>query len=198
VVEGVTLLPDEPFSIDANPFLDPVSGRAYLFFSKDFFDGRVGTGIAGVELGPDLRPIGEPVGLLRASADWQIYKRNRLWYGRLWKAWHTVEGSSVTFHEGRYWMFYSGGLWKGEDYGVGCAVADHPLGPYLEPKSGPVVLSGAKTGLLGPGHCSILAGTDGALRIVFHAWSTGFGRRQMYIESLQWTEAGPRVGRDMS
>ena len=122
---GAPVVPGEPFSIDAHPFRDPRSGGWYLFFVKDFFDGRVGSGIAAAPLADDMRRLAGPIHTVyRAAADWHLFARDREWYGRVWDAWHTVEGPSVVYRDGRYWLFYSGGLWKGPDYGVGVAVAD--------------------------------------------------------------------------
>jgi beta-xylosidase len=191
---GPLQMEEEPFSIDANPFLDPVSGDWCLFFSKDFFDEPVGTGIAAARLSSNMRQlVGRHETVLRASGDWQVYERDRFWYGKRWPKWHTVEGPCVVYREDRYWLLYSGGLWKGANYGVGCAVADSVLGPYHEPEPGPVVLK-AGAGLRGPGHNSVVQGPDGVTDyIVFHAWDDELTKRQMYVAPLRWTERGPRV-----
>src|SRR5215212_993817 len=101
---GRILLPDEGFCIDAHPFRDPRDGQWYLFFAKDFFDERVGTGIAVARLDSDLLRAATPSQpVLRANADWQIYERNRTLYNREWTAWHTVEGPCVIAHDDRYY-----------------------------------------------------------------------------------------------
>ncbi len=184
------LIPSEPFSIDADPHPD----EQILFFAKDFLDiDRPGTGIAAIRLRPDLlSAIGEAQPILTPSADWQIYERDRQWYGRTWAKWHTVEGPCVVKRQGRFWLFYSGGLWKGPDYGVGIAVADDILGPYSDPSGaeGPSILHSGH-GLNGPGHNSIVVGPDGEDYICFHAWDGDYQKRQMYIERLTWREDGP-------
>jgi GH43 family beta-xylosidase len=192
--QGKELLPHEPFTIDASPFRDPGSGEWYLFFAKDFFDsGFPGTGVAAAKLGEDLLATNDdPVTLLRPSADWQLFERDRNWYGRIWPAWFTVEGPFCVSRNDRYWLFFSGGLWKGQDYGVGIAVADDVLGPYTQVGEGPTVLK-SSPGLRGPGHNSIVAGPDGVDHICFHAWDEGYSKRQMYIEPLEWDEQGPRI-----
>lgn len=185
----------EPFSIDAHPFQDPIDDRWYLFFAKDFFDGRAGTGIAAAPLSNEMDSLAGPIKtILRASADWQIFARDRFWYGRRWDAWHTVEGPFVVFRQDRYWLFYSGGLWKGEDYGISYAVADNVLGPYEEGdvSSGPRLLKTSNS-LRGPGHCSLFIGPDGHDRIAFHAWDRRFERRQIHIAPLTWSASGPIV-----
>jgi beta-xylosidase len=190
------LFPDEPFSIDASPFRDPRDGKWYLFFAKDFFDERVGTGTAVVALGDDMMtPLAKPRVVVRATSDWQIFQRNRRWYDRDWPAWHTVEGPFVWSHEGRYYCFYSGGCWETPDYGVSYAVADHPLGPWRDEwsEAGPAVLRGVPGKVLGPGHNCVVLGPDGETPfIVYHAWDVARTARRMCIDPLVFTEKGPR------
>lgn len=194
VGDARTLLPEEPFSIDAHPFWDPMTDRWYLFFGKDFFGERAGTGIAAVELEEDMRTLASGVQtILEPSADWQIYERNRDWYGKTWPAWHTVEGPFVVHRRGRYWLFYSGGLWKGADYGVSFAVADSVLGPYLEPHpNGAPKLVLAGNGFHGAGHNSVFLGSDGDY-IAYHAWDAEFTARRMFIDRLEWGADGPAI-----
>lgn len=191
------VLPDEwGFCIDAHPFCDPRDGCWYLFFACDYFDGRAGTGIAVARLGADLEWVeGERVSVVRANHDWQIYQRDRPLYGRVWLAWHTVEGPCVVAHGGRYFCFYSGGNWQTENYGVSYAVADHPLGPWQHVvASGPTVLAQVPGRLIGPGHNCVTTSPDGREdRIVFHAWDRAHAARRMFVASLDWTDEGPRV-----
>lgn len=193
---GRDFFPREPFSIDASPFRDPRDGQWYLFFAKDYFDERVGTGTAVVPLADDMvTPLEEPRVVVRASSDWQIFQRNRRWYDREWTAWHTVEGPFVIEHEGRYYCLYSGGCWETPEYGVSYAVADHPLGPWCDEwsESGPVVLRGVPGKVLGPGHNSLVVGPDDAsLFIVYHAWDPERTARRMCIDPLVFTANGPR------
>jgi GH43 family beta-xylosidase len=193
---GIDFFPSEPFSIDASPFCDPRDGQWYLFFAKDFFDQRVGTGTAVVRLTDDmLSARGEVRTVVRASSDWQIFERNRHWYGRTWDAWHTVEGPFVVEHEGRYYCLYSGGRWETAEYGVSYVVADHPLGPWIDEwsREGPVVLRGVPGKVLGPGHNSVVGGPDGRSRfVVYHAWDPTRTARRMCIDPLVFTKDGPR------
>ena len=185
----------EAFCIDAHPFFDPGEGRWYLFFATDFFDGRVGTGTAAFVLGKDMcSAAGEARTVLRPWADWMIYQRDRRLYGRTWAAWHTLEGPWVWPHEGKYYCFYSGGNWQTAQYGVGCGVAEHPLGPWRDEWNGPgpSVLSGVAGKILGPGHASIAAGPEGREFIVYHAWDLAGRTRRMCIDPLVWTQGGPK------
>ena len=191
---GRLLLPGEGFTIDAHPFRDPKDGQWYLFFAKDFFDARPGTALAAVRLAEDMVSVEGPVTtVLRASADWQIFARNRENYGKQWDAWHTVEGAFVVVHAGRYYLLYSGGAWETEGYGVGCAVADDVLGPYTEPEPGPMVLRGIPGHVIGPGHNSVvLSPDDQTLFVAYHAWDVAHTARRLCLDPLLWTADGPR------
>jgi GH43 family beta-xylosidase len=191
---GIVLPESEGFCIDAHPFRDSRDACWYLFFAKDFFDLRAGTGIAVVPLRPDLlRAAGPSRPVIRANADWQIYERNRTLYGKQWAAWHTVEGPCVVEHDERYYCFYSGGNWQTHEYGVSFAVADHPLGPWRHASEvGPIVLR-EKTGEVpGPGHISHAVTPDGIEILVYHAWDPARRARRMCIDRLVWTPDGPR------
>ena len=178
------------FCIDAHPFQDPKDGKWYLFFGTDFFTDRVGTGTAAMPLADDMAsPDGDAVIVLRATADWHVYERNRPLYGQVWDAWHTVEGPFVWEHEGRYYCFYSGGNWQTPAYGVGYGVADTVLGPYRDEWNveGPSVLRGIEGKVHGPGHNSVTRGPDGRTAfIVYHAWDPGRTARRMFIDPLRW------------
>jgi beta-xylosidase len=194
---GHLLLPDHGFTIDPHPFCDPKTGQWYLFFATDYTaDEPYGTGLAVAPLADDLTTIAAPPTLVvRASQDWHVYERDRNYKGRVWGKWNTIEGPFVLFHENRYWCFYSGGRWSSNDYGVGFAVSDSPLGPWRDDMaaSGPVVLKAVPGRLIGPGHNSVTVAPDGrTLVIVYHAWDIDRTKRQMCIDRLRWTDDGPR------
>lgn len=189
---GRILTGDDPFTIDAHPFRD-VDGQWYLYYARDFLDGeRVGTALA-VDRLLDMETLeGSPRTVLRATADWQIFKRGREMYGGV-HDWHTLEGPFVVRREGRYYCLYSGGSWQTETYGVSFAVADSPVGPFTEPQGdGPLVLRTVPGRVLGPGHCSVLTGPGGQDYLVYHAWGPDGVARRMCIDRLEWTPGGPR------
>jgi GH43 family beta-xylosidase len=193
--EGVVLPETEGFCIDAHPFRDPRDGQWYLFFARDFFEERTGTGLAVAPLADHmLHPAGPARAVLRANADWQIYERKRPLYGRTWEAWHTVEGPCVVEHAGRYYCFYSGGNWQTHEYGVSYASAPHPLGPWEHAaEQGPVVLREVARQVLGPGHNSHVIAPDGSTELlVYHAWDAEKKARRMCLDPLVWTPHGPR------
>ncbi len=194
---GVVLTPDEPFSIDAHPFRDERDGRWYLYYCRDFLDlggdGRVGTGIVVDRLVSMTRLAGEPRTVARPHAEWQLYERQRRWYGRVWD-WYTLEGAFVRKHGGRYYCFYSGGAWREPNYGVSYVVGDHPLGPFAPEAGadGPTILRTRPGQAIGPGHASVVRAPDNARDyLVYHAWDPEHTMRLMRMDRLDWGEEGP-------
>lgn len=80
---------------------------------------------------------------------------------------HLIEGPWVTQQEGRYWMFYAGNDFGTPAYGIGVAVADHPLGPYVK-QTKPLLKT--RSNWWGPGHASVAPGLDGKPQLFFHAF----------------------------
>ncbi|NMR19446.1 glycoside hydrolase family 43 protein [Cellulomonas fimi] len=192
VDSGVDLTPDELFAIDPHPFRD-ADGTWYLFFARDELEGeRVGTMLAVDRLEGMTALAGEARTILRPDADWQVYQRARSMYGQVYD-WHTLEGPFVRRRDGRFYLFFSGGSWLNETYGVAWAEADHPLGPWERPAEPRRVLHSVEGRVIGPGHNSIVTGPDGQDRIVYHAWDRAQTMRRMFIERLRWTDGGPRV-----
>jgi arabinan endo-1,5-alpha-L-arabinosidase len=188
---GVDLTPDERFAIDPSPFRD-TDGTWYLFHARDVLDGpRVGTMLAVDVLETMTSLRGEPRTVLEPTDDWQLYERQREIHGGV-HDWHTLEGPFVVHHDGRYYCFYSGGSWLTEGYGMGYAVADHPLGPWRE-ESTPVRLIATVPGrVLGPGHACVVQGQGGDV-LVYHAWDVQMQARRMCIDPIRWGSDGPRV-----
>ena len=101
--------------------------------------------------------IGEPTIVLSNDLDWEG---------------HLIEGPWVTRQEGRYWLFYAGNDFCTPNYGIGVAVADHPLGPY-EKRPEPLLRS--TRSWWAPGHASVAPGLDGEPQLFFHAFFPGTG-----------------------
>ncbi|HXH52043.1 MAG TPA: glycoside hydrolase family 43 protein [Sphingomicrobium sp.] len=83
---------------------------------------------------------------------------------------HLIEGPFVTRQNDRYWMFYAGNDFSTPAYGIGVAVADHPLGPY-EKQGKPLLQSNREW--WAPGHASVAPGLDGRPQLFFHAFFPG-------------------------
>ena len=191
---------DEPFTIDAHPFLDD-DGCWYLFYSRDFLEAEpVGTGIVVDRLVDMTTLAGERTTVMRPHAEWHLYERDRRWYDRVGD-WYTVEGPFVRKHDGRYWCFYSGGAWKAENYGVSSAVADSPMGPYEPVVAADTadVLRTVPGKVVGPGHGSAAVAPDNVTEyLLYHAWDVEHTGRFLHTDRLVWDEGrpqspGPRV-----
>lgn len=190
-----------PFAIDPHPFRD-ADGQWYLFHARDFLTrndergrpARVGTAVVVSPL-VGMTALGASTWTVaRARHDWQRFAAQREMYGAV-HDWHTLEGPCVLRHDGRYFCLYSGGCWQDESYGVDYAVADSVHGPWSDEgtDAGPRVLRTLPGQLLGPGHCSVVAGPDGAsLRLAYHAWSPDRAARRLCVDELVFTSDGPR------
>ena len=85
---------------------------------------------------------------------------------------HLIEGPFCTRQDGRYWLFYAGNDFSTPSYGIGVAVADHPLGPYVK-QAEPLLKSTRQW--TAPGHASVAPGLDGEPQLFFHAFHPGAG-----------------------
>jgi hypothetical protein len=103
---------------------------------------------------------------------------------------HLIEGPFVTRQNGRYWLFYAGNDFSTPAYGIGVAVADHPLGPYF--KQGAPVLQSTRE-WIAPGHASVAPGLDGRPQLFFHAFHPGTGGYNAFRALLS---VGLEFGRD--
>lgn len=103
---------------------------------------------------------------------------------------HLIEGPWVTRQNGRYWLFYAGNDFGTPAYGIGVAVADHPLGSYVKQ---PEPLLRSTPSWWAPGHASVAEGPDGMPRLFFHAFFPGKGG---YNEFRALLTARLHFGRD--
>ena len=134
------------------------------------------TPIRAQRLAPDGESlVGEPTILLANDLDWEG---------------HLIEGPWLTRQQGRYWLFYAGNDFSTPAYGIGVAVADHPLGPYVK-QAKPLLKSGRSW--TAPGHASVAPGLDGEPQLFFHAFFPGEGGYNAFRAVLT---AGLRFGED--
>lgn len=122
--------------------------------------------------------IGEPQLLLQPDQEWEGLNGDYQWN----------EGPFVLKHEDKYYLMYSSNYFASEDYGVGYAVADNPLGPFKKAKENPILSKDLKNGISGPGHNSVTKGLDNkTLYAVYHTHTVPVvpsGDRQMNIDRL--------------
>lgn len=177
--------------IDPNPFIDPDTGKKYLYFSKDGYthwnedlqkdipESR----IYGVELAEDMMSIvGEPQLLLHPSQAWE-YKSHLLDGKRLWN-----EAPTMLKVGDVYYLMYSANLFLTGHYAVGYATSKSPLGPFEKYELNPVISSTAATEKAG--HNSVIISPDGSEYFTSYTllnqgrWSSRIGFRadgSMYV-----------------
>ena len=123
--------------------------------------------------------IGEDTVVLTNDLDWEG---------------HLIEGPFVTHQHGRYWLFYAGNDFSTPSYGIGVAVADHVLGPYVK-QAEPLLRSTREW--LAPGHASVAPGPDGQPQLFFHAFHPGTGGynafRALLTVGLKFSRDGVEV-----
>lgn len=175
------LLPDEaPFiksreyfppkihTIDADCFIDD-DGQAYLYWGSgwDFKDGVCAVG----KLNDDMCSFKEapvditPKGYFEAP---HVFKRG-----------------------GKYYLMYSDGVYKDDTYKVRYAMSDSPLGPFVEGKNSPILVSDTTRRVHGPGHNFTLRYKD-EMYIVYHKHEYPLynGSRQVCIDKMTFDKDG--------
>ena len=120
------------------------------------------TPIFAQRLSDDGELVGEATLVLANDLDWEG---------------HLIEGPWVTRQDGRYWLFYAGNDFGTPAYGIGVAVADHPLGPYVKQRA-PLLKTTSQW--WAPGHASVAPGLDGQPQLFFHAFFPGTGGYNMF------------------
>lgn len=167
----------EGFGIDNSLFIDD-DGKAYISFVRSVDGtGTLGNSIWVAELENDLKTI----------------KTETLTPGlHVTEAWENVwprvtEAPFIVKHAGKYYMTYSANSYESPLYGVGYAIADSPMGPWIKYEKNPVLQK--NDGLQGVGHSAMFTDKEGKLRIVFHAHfsNTSIHPRLMYVKDVTFT-----------
>lgn len=150
--------------IDPDPYIDPDTGKKYLYFVKD---GAIYTywnddlnkeiresHIYGVELSDDMLSVaGDPVLLLKPSQEWE-YKSHTLEGKKLWN-----EAPEILKNDGSYYLMYSANFFKSAHYNIGYAISGNPLGPFIKYEKNPVI--GSVGASKKAGHNSVILSPDG-------------------------------------
>lgn len=136
-------------SIDPSPFVD-TNGTLWLVWKSDLFDR-----IWSVPMTPDgLSPVGLPAVLLAPDQAWER---------------GVVEGPSMAYLAGRYYLFYSGGSWNGPGYAESYAVCAGPAGPCTKPSATPLLASHGD--IAGPGGGEVFTDGFGGAWLAYHAYT---------------------------
>ena len=200
--------------IDANVFQDE-DGKYYLYYSracyvhsveseiadwakeKSLYDEIEESWVYGIELAPDfMSTIGEPVLLLRPpvkmddqQAEWESRSVTSQEVNRRW-----TEGSTTFKYNGTYYITYSANHFAGENYAVGYATGNSPLGPFTKADNNPILQKNTPNGgdVTGTGHNSIIFSPDSSqLYIMYHGRTTQSGtQRVVFLDKMTIEENG--------
>lgn len=161
-------LPQEK-GIDSSIFIDD-DGRAYMFWVR-FTNGNA---IWVAEMSDDLHHV--KLETARHLLDAQEGTWEHL-MGRV------VEGPTVMKLGHKYYLTYSANDYRSQDYGVGLAVADNPMGPYERYEGNPILHR--HMGYYGTGHHALFRHRHRSY-IIYHAHhsATRIHQRQTLIAPL--------------
>jgi GH43 family beta-xylosidase len=175
-------------TIDGHVFFDE-DGRKYFYYARDcsenIVDGRHESHLYVTELDDDLISLkNDPVLITKPEQAWELHS------GPEW-LWN--EGPFVLKYDRKYYLMYSANFYKGRDYSVGYAVAEHPLGPFIKATHNPILFS-PNDAISGPGHNSVTTSPNGQeLFIVYHIHTdpkNASRNRQVCIDRMGFREDG--------
>ena len=141
----------EEKAIDGHFFADD-DGAVYLYYVRL----RDGNEIYAAKLNdaPDAIDEAHETFLCRAEEAWEL------------RDCKVTEGPFVLKHKGKYYLTYSANHTRSEDYAVGYAVSDSPLGPFKKYEGNPILHKNEYAN--GVGHHSFTYANDGGLLCVYH------------------------------
>lgn len=200
--------------IDANVIQDD-TGKYYLYYSracykhpvesdiatwaknKGLFDEIEESWVYGIELSPDFRSvIGEPKLLLRPplkmddiNTEWESRSITSKEINRRW-----TEGSFTFKHKNKYYIMYSANYYAGENYAIGYATGDSPLGPFVKSNNNPILEKNAHEGgeVTGTGHNSVLfLNNSDKMLCIYHGRTKATGNeRVIFIDEMKISDEG--------
>ena len=179
-------------NIDPAPFVD-ADGRAYLYVSTDRRRDESGAGvleptISVIPLSDDLlHAAGPRTPLLKGGGGWERSGGRPI-----------VENPWVERRGSRYYLFYSGGDWRGA-YGMGYATASSPTGPFVKASANPILRE--TESVRSPGGGMLVRGPSGGDWLVYHARTRAYDQpRTLRIDPVVLNPdetmrvAGPTTG----
>lgn len=171
-------------SIDPSPFVAP-DGTTYLLWKSD--DTSLGdpSNLWVQKLSDDgLSLVGrKPTRLLRATQPWQA---------------GIIEGPSMYYDGGTYYLFYGANNYSSANAAIGYATCSSPMGSCTDRStSGPWL--GSHDNALGPSGPATFTDTTGTLKLAYHAWqapTVGYsngGVRDLWIDTLTFVDGRPTI-----
>jgi len=141
-------------AIDASPFVDPDTGKIYLYVSQDQVNRT--SSVYACELYDDMVTV-KPgtltqTALVKPSQSWESPTKTSKWN----------EAPHMLKYNGKYYLFYSANYYQSSAYAVGIAVSDDPLSGFVKVDYNPILQAFSDWSYTsGTGHCSIFKSPDG-------------------------------------
>jgi len=106
--------------------------------------------------------------------------------GQPWEVQRIVEGAFTVKRGGSYYLLYSANHFRNPDYGVGYAMAKHPLGPWTKYEGNPIIQR--RGPMHGPGCAALIASPDNReLFAYYHIHLSPEGRqRQLALDRFHF------------
>jgi hypothetical protein len=160
-------------SIDPSPFVDPVTGHAYLVWKSNDGGSSQPAYLWSQQLSGDgLSLVGSPQQILaQDTADFPFET--------------TVENPDMVYVDGTYFLMFSTGIWDSTSYSETYATCAGPTGPCAQFQQTPILSSYGSAA--GPGGGSLFQDASGAWMIDYSAWLPGCtdyscgGARRMFV-----------------
>lgn len=173
--KGSPLLCGEGFvNIDPMAFVDPKTGKKLLYWGSGF----------------------QPIKVQEMTDNWADFKPGSkaqpvVWPGKEKNYTRLIEGAWLDFHDGKYYLYYSGDNCCGKDanYAVLVSRADKATGPF---ESHGVILEKDSV-WNAPGHNSVFKDGKGKNWIAYHAIRAGSGGRVFCLKPLVYEHGWPVV-----
>jgi arabinan endo-1,5-alpha-L-arabinosidase len=187
--DGVPLLchPTAAYSIiDAAIFWDEIGQQHYLMYKNNPKANEGTKQIVIRAINNDgLTGIGTPHHILQPTLAWEGV---------------SVEGPTMVYRNGYYWLFYSGATYNRDTYALGVARSTSPTGSFTkDPSGGPILSGNNDPAYCGVGHQDITNTADGWL-VFYHAYLSQSGEsctgdRYLMMDQLHWDRDGgwPRI-----
>lgn len=185
------LIEEEGSYIDGHIFIDD-DDTPYFYYVKDNYENIVnGNNVSHIyvqEMADDLLSlVGEPEFLLEPDQKWEDPNGDFQWN----------EGPFVLKNNNQYFLMYSANFYAGPHYGVGYAVSDSPVGPFVKSEDNPILSADLEKGISGPGHNSVVVGLDDeTLYAVYHVHTdpdNPTGDRRPAIDRLYFENGEMRI-----
>lgn len=191
----VLKLGEEGFSmIDPHPFVDPVSGKKFLFLvrrcSRLYIEGSF---VVAVEMGDSWSDDPKWETLTRLTSNNLVTPYGDEICDTDVEQHLINEGPYVYYKDGTYFLTYSVGNYNNTTYSTCQAISDNVLGEYrklMANEGGYVLTADGRSDVSAPGHHSFVEYND-ELYVVYHAhWDkeTNTGQRGFYVDKVYFTK----------